>query len=197
MFLIYDLETSGLPAHKLPSTDPAQPFVVELAAMLLDADGSTVSSFSAVLLPRRFGEPAEIPADVAEIHGIDTEMAERVGEDPQHVFSIFWGMWKRALLRVAHNEAFDARMVRIGLIQAGFPVPADQWKADGNRASCTQKRMRAWWSAEYPGVKNEAGFRLVDCLELAGIRPMGEAHGALVDAMHAAALHRWLNERGF
>ena len=43
MELFFDTETTGLPKYKLPIDDPAQPMIVQLAAIMSDADKTPYS----------------------------------------------------------------------------------------------------------------------------------------------------------
>lgn len=108
--LFYDTETNGLPLWNEPSEHPNQPHITQLAAELFDADSGRTLAFMDFMI-----EPDEwsIPADLQQLTGITNELAARFGHaisDALHAFTL---MWSEAELRVAHNESFDARMVRI------------------------------------------------------------------------------------
>jgi DNA polymerase-3 subunit epsilon len=132
--LVYDTETSGLPLFSEPSEDPRQPHIVQLAALLVDLDSRrTVASLDMIVRP----EGWTIPDDVAAIHGITTEHASDVGASASIVIGAFMELWEAAAYRVAHNESFDARMVRIALIRHDSAEIADVWKA--GPAECTAR----------------------------------------------------------
>ncbi len=72
--------------------------------------------------------------------GITNEKVERFGAPIEEALALFIGMWKKAQMRVAHNESFDLRMVRIELMRQlghddGFH---EQWKTAP--AFCTQSK---------------------------------------------------------
>ncbi|KSJ98283.1 hypothetical protein APA24_21400 [Pseudomonas aeruginosa] len=50
---IFDFETTGIPEWKLPSEDPCQPHIVEVAALLCDAAGQLDASFVLMMLTFR------------------------------------------------------------------------------------------------------------------------------------------------
>lgn len=136
--LFYDTETTGLPLFREPSEDPRQPHIVQLAASMVDLDTRAVlASIDLIVRPNGW----EIPAEVAAIHGITTERALDEGVDEKLALNIFHQLWERCGTRVAHNEDFDARIIRIGLLRHIVPAMgeslADAWKAAPSE--CTVK----------------------------------------------------------
>jgi DNA polymerase-3 subunit epsilon len=110
--IFLDTETQGLPLFSEPSEHPRQPHIVQLAALLVDVETrKTLASLDLVINPVDW----EIPDDVAKIHGITTEYARDVGVREEHAVELLIQLWKRADFRVAHNEQFDARIVKIAL----------------------------------------------------------------------------------
>lgn len=135
--LIYDTETTGLPKFSLPSDDPSQPHIMQIAAQLCNVDTREVlASMDFLIKPDGW----TIPDDVAALTGITTEKAMEFGLPIRTVLPFFLSMWKKATLhRVAHNESFDMRMVRIEIkrdrgYDEGF---ADVWKAAPAFCTCT------------------------------------------------------------
>ena len=130
--LFYDTETTGLPLFNEPSEHPAQPHIVQLAACLVDLDTrNTVASMDVIVRPDRW----TIPDEIAAIHGITTEMAMDVGVSESLAVGMFQDLWSDRL-RIAHNEQFDARILRIALLRHEDAAVADHWKA--GTARCTQ-----------------------------------------------------------
>lgn len=137
--LFYDNETTGLPLFNEPSEDPRQPHIVQLAAILVDLDTrSVLASIDLTCMP----ESWEIPEDVAKIHGITTELARERGVDECLVIELLLELWTQAELRIGHNEQFDARIVRIGMLRHAKRLEWDPepWKV--GRAECTQALAR-------------------------------------------------------
>lgn len=135
--LFYDTETSGLPQWSLPSEDPSQPHITQIAAELHDEDTGTTLAFMDLLIRP---DGWTIPEELEALTGITNEKAERFGVPIEKALSLFIGMWKKAQLRVAHNESFDMRMVRIEMMRQldhdeGFH---EQWKTAP--AFCTQSK---------------------------------------------------------
>lgn len=137
MILIYDSETTGLPLWQEPSEHPDQPHITQIAAQLCDKDSGTIlGSINTLIRPDGW----TIPDDVAQLTGITTETAAAAGVSIHVAFDLFLSLWERASLRVAHNENFDARMVRIELKRAPKNADAigdyaERWKE--GKAFCT------------------------------------------------------------
>lgn len=137
--LFYDSETQGLPLFSEPSEHPGQPHIVQLAACLVDLDlRKTIASMDVIVRPDGW----TIPTEGAAIHGITTEHALDVGIPEAQAVDMFMSLW-RGRTRIAHNESFDARILRIALKRHVDPrdtnlaiPPSDEWKA--SRAECTQ-----------------------------------------------------------
>lgn len=138
--LVYDTETTGLPDFKAPSEAPHQPHIVQLAACLVDLDTrQTISSMDVITYPDGW----TIPDDVAAIHGITTEHALDVGIPEKMAVEMFMQMWRGpGRTRIAHNEQFDARILRIALKrfidQPDEVLPiSDTWKE--GKSECTAR----------------------------------------------------------
>lgn len=139
--LFYDTETTGLPDFKAPSESAHQPHIVQLAALLVDMDTrETIQSMDVITRPDGW----TIPDEVAAVHGITTEYAMQVGIPERLAVEMFMELWNNRN-RVAHNEQFDARILRIALMRhqgnichspSGKSVP-DIWKE--GRAECTAR----------------------------------------------------------
>ena len=134
--LFFDTETTGLPLFSEPSEDPRQPHIVQLAATLVDLDTrEVVDTLNVLIKPDGWeSEPRAL-----ETHGITTERGLAEGIPEAEALSQFLAMHARAEVRIAHNEQFDARILRIAIkrFKAEEAALADEWKA-GN-AECTQK----------------------------------------------------------
>lgn len=133
--LFYDTETSGLPIFSAPSEDPGQPHIVQLAAALVDLDTrETLASLDVIVRPDGW----EIPDAVAAVHGITTERAAALGVPESLALSLFLEMWAACRVRIAHNEQFDARIIRIAQHRAGeLESDLEEWKAGA--AECTAR----------------------------------------------------------
>lgn len=135
MYLLgYDTETTGLPLFKEPSEDPRQPHLMQLGAVLVDCGTrEIVHSLDVIIRPQKDWTYEQSAIDA---HGITPEYAELVGISEHKALEMLMQMWDVANFRVAHNEPFDARIIRIGLKRYDCGVDADDWKAGASE--CTQ-----------------------------------------------------------
>lgn len=145
LLLFYDTETTDKPLFKEPSEDPRQPHIVELAAALVDT--TTRRSVASVHMVAR-PDGWIIPDEVAAIHGITTDYAMEIGVPERAVIEAFLALHSLADGRVAHNESFDARIMRIGLKRFGIggntteevDAFADAFKAATSLCTCQLAR---------------------------------------------------------
>lgn len=186
--LVYDTETTGLPLFKEPSEHPDQPHIVQLGAALVDLDSrKTLASIDLIVRPDGW----TIPDDVAAIHGITTERAMDVGVSESMALGMLLELWERTEVRIGHNEAFDARIVRIA--QHRFDeAHADEWKA--GKAQCTQllstpilklpptEKMRA------AGRFHHKSANLREAYQHFTGKPLDGAHSAMVDVQACMAV---------
>ncbi|KAE8757354.1 3'-5' exonuclease [Paraburkholderia madseniana] len=133
--LFYDTETNGLPLWNQLSEHPNQPHITQLAAELFDADSGRVLAFVDLLI---HPEDWTIPPELEALTGITNELVQRFGHPMDDALRTFMQMWCEADLRVAHNESFDQRMVRIEALRTlgekhGFH---EDWK--NGATFCTQ-----------------------------------------------------------
>lgn len=127
LHLFYDTETSGLPDWHTPSDDPGQPQIVELAAVLTDEDLTPIQTLNLIVRPDGW----TIPDEIVELTGITNDLAERVGVSEVLAVNALFELWDggRDRRRVAHNDPFDARIVRIALKRNGADAALmDAWK---------------------------------------------------------------------
>lgn len=189
--LFFDTETTGLPLFSEPSEDPRQPHMAQLAACLVDLDTcETIASVDLIVRPDGW----TIPDDVAAVHGITTEHAQRVGVSESMALGMLLELWNEAdpRLRIAHNETFDARIVRIALMRYEDAGLADRWKAAP--AKCTAKmatpvmklppteRMRAAGRNHFKTPNLGEAYQFFTGMQLAG------AHRAMVDVQACMAI---------
>lgn len=191
MSLIYtfDTETTGLPQFKLPSDDPSQPHLVDIAALLYDEDATLIDSFEAIIRPDGW----VIPDEVAAIHGITTEMAMDLGIPESEALDGFMAIHEQASMRVAHNRPFDDRIMRIALKRYRGDEAADAFKAGTGYCTCqssrdfvkcppTEKMKRAGFT-KYKNPNLSEAYRFFTGEELVG------AHRAMADAKACALIY--------
>jgi DNA polymerase-3 subunit epsilon len=187
--IFYDTETTGLPLFKEPNSDPRQPHIVQLAAILVDLEtGETLHTFDKIVRP----EGWVIPEAVAKIHRITQEIALSSGFPEGEVLSEFLSLWRLADFRVGHNEGFDARIIGIATLRYTDLPTQEAWSS--GRAECTlllatpilqippTPAMRA---AGHFGFKSA---RLGEAYLYFTGKPLDGAHNALVDVLACIAV---------
>ena len=182
--LFFDFETSGLPLFSEPSEHPDQPHIVQLGAQLVNMDTRVVvQSVDVIVRPDGW----TIPDEVAQVHGITTEMAADLGVPEGLAVEMLLELWKPACprLRIGHNEQFDARIMRIGLMRHVDVEMADAWKA--GVAECTQRlatpilKLPATAKMKAAGRNHHKSANLREAYEYFTGRPLSGAHNAMVD----------------
>ena len=196
--LFFDTETTNLPLFSEPSEDPRQPHIVQLAALLVDLDTRQVlEELNVIIKPDGWvSEPKAL-----ETHGITTERGLAEGIDEAVAVERFLAMWLKAQHRIAHNEGFDQRILRIAIKRFIDPLnPAaavavsDEWKA--GRAECTQKlatpilklppteaMLRSRFKNNFKSANLREAYKHFTGQELEG------AHDAMVDVRGCMAVY--------
>lgn len=169
--LFFDTETTGLPDWKAPSDSDHQPHLVQIGAILADADTrQEIATLDLIIKPDGW----TIPDEVAEIHGITTEKAMAVGIPEHQALSTFMALHDQCTLRVAHNTTFDNRIIRIAMKRfCPDAMPDDEWK-DRARYYCTLMNSRKLF-----GGKD--GHTLSEIYERVTGRALENAHSAMAD----------------
>ena len=119
MFLVFDTETTGLPAkYNAPLTDfDNWPRLVQLAWQCHDVNGKFLFAKNYVVKPVGF----KIPLDAALVHHITTEKALEVGQDLQFVLQEFTADVQKANVVVGHNVEFDLKIVGSEYLRCQMP----------------------------------------------------------------------------
>ena len=108
--LFYDFESTDKIEFGLPSDDPVHPHIIQCAGKLINLDTrDCVASFSVYALQ---GDWPMSPGAL-ETHGITRDKANALGFLEEEVAMWLYDLWLRSVVRIAHNEKFDARMMRI------------------------------------------------------------------------------------
>lgn len=181
--LFYDFETNGLPDHNAPLEAVQQPHIVQVAAVLLQAETLTpISSVNLIARPEGWA----IPDHVARLHGITTAHAQNVGVPESIVVGTLHAMGQMADLRAGHNEKFDAQIMLIGLKRFGYGhVDAGRWSEAPT--FCTQEKstehckLPPTEAMMMAGRHNFKSPKLTEAYQHFTGKPMQKAHSALAD----------------
>lgn len=180
--LYFDTETTGFPAKAGTSLDLC-PFIVQIAAILVDDEFGEVASINQIIKPSGW----TIPDDVAEIHGITTAKAEAFGIPARVAMAAFSQMCRVADQIVAHNINFDRKLVAYEVERAGAEhVISDKPQFCTMEASTGIMKMPGRYPGKYKWPK------LIEAhTHFLGIGFDG-AHDALVDVRACHRVHRHL-----
>lgn len=136
--IFYDTETTGLPLFKEPSEHPDQPHVTQLAAELcVEETGEVLGSMNMLIKPEGWVIPEELQA----LTGITMDKAERFGVPAKVALDAFLELWCNADTRGAHNEPFDARILRIAIMRCAY------WSGEAMQTSAGEIPFADYWKA--------------------------------------------------
>jgi DNA polymerase III epsilon subunit-like protein len=187
MFLFFDTETTGIPRnYKAPVSDLANwPRVIQLAFLLTDPTGAAVSSKQFLIKPDGFS----IPKDATKIHGITTERATAEGIEIRVVLDEFLAIHKSAVTLIAHNMAYDEKVLGAEFLRAELPNPLPKSKRICTMQSATNFcQIPGPYGYKWPRL-DELHFKLFQ-------RKLDDAHSAEKDVQACAACFFEMKARG-
>jgi DNA polymerase III epsilon subunit-like protein len=170
LYLFFDTETTGLPRDwKAPITNTANwPRLVQLAWMLCDEAGTELAKQCRIVKPDGF----TIPDKAASVHGISTDRALAEGVELKQAMDEFMAASDLATKFVAHNIAFDEKIVGAECVRLNLPVPFV-----GKPMLCTMKE-----STQYCKIPGPYGVKWPTLTEL-HVKLFGKAFDGAHDAM--------------
>jgi DNA polymerase III epsilon subunit-like protein len=189
VYLFFDTETTGIPRrHDAPAADVRNwPRLVQIAWLLIDAQGQELKSEASLIRPEGF----EIPQEATRVHGISTETARRLGIQIGSALSAFALDLSQAECVVAHNVQFDTRVVGAEFFRAGHKNDPIQSKT----LCCTMRSSTDF--CRIPGGPRGYKWPTLDQLhrKLFGVG-VESAHDASTDVRSCAKCFFELKRRG-
>lgn len=187
MYLVFDTETTGVPRnYKAPITDLQNwPRVIQVAWTLCDEDGTERAWAEHIIRPDGF----EIPADAARVHGITTQRARAEGAPLNNVLDWVAEVMAEADLLVAHNIAFDEKVLGAEFLRAGR-----QNALDGIPRHCTMTTTADL--CRLPGPYGYKWPRLAELHQTLFGAGFEGAHQAISDVRACARCYGELRRRG-
>lgn len=194
MILFYDTETTGLPDFNARSNDQNQPHLVQLALVTCHEDGSEVGFKVLIIKPNGW----TIPPETTALHGITQERAMDEGVSEERAVATFIMSQACCSLRVAHNESFDRRIMRIAMTRFGIERDFVEF-IEGRKSYDTcdwakpivnlppTERMLA------KGMTGPKPPKLTECIKYFFGEDLDGAHDALVDARACSRLYFHMN----
>ncbi len=177
MYLFFDTETTGIPKnYKAPVSDLKNwPRLVQIAWLVTDDKGSEVHSAEHIVKPDGF----TIPADAAKIHGITTNVALERGVAIKAVLDEMVKDIRTARILLAHNMAFDEKILGAESLRAGYPNHIEAKQRQCTMQSATDFcRLPGPYGFKWPTL-NELHLKLFGA-------PFSGAHRALIDVRACA-----------
>ncbi|MFP5512453.1 MAG: 3'-5' exonuclease [Alphaproteobacteria bacterium] len=184
MHLFFDTETTGLPLRWAPSSDPGQPHIVQLAALLQSGPDAEAGSMNVIIRPDGY---CAMPAKAFETHGISFERAMDEGISRAAALDQFNALMERAETLVAHNIDFDARLMRIAYQRAKMaPARENLPKFCTMAASLHIVNLPPTPKMQAAGFNKPKPPQLKECIAHFFGEELDGAHDALVDVRACA-----------
>lgn len=177
MILFFDTETNGLPDFNKRASDPTQPHIVQLAAILTSDEGEVLESHNVITKPDGW----EITKELSDIHGITNDKAKAIGIEQKIAAALLLEMIKKSNLIVAHNVTFDKFMARIAMRRFQFlSDEQDAWWKE-LKTFCTMKSSTEICQIPSPTGRGFKWPKLLEAYEHFFKQPLENAHDALAD----------------
>jgi tetratricopeptide (TPR) repeat protein len=170
-FLIFDVETTGLPTGK-STKDYSNVRIVQIAWQLYNYRRELINEKSFVIKPDGF----VIPWEATQIHGISQHYAQSIGIPLLGVLNEFMDTVRnyRPII-IAHNIEFD-----VSVINNEFRI----WKVDNSSFIFSEKICTMASTTSYCQIKSAWGYKwpkLEELYKKLFSLPLNNAHHALFD----------------
>lgn len=138
-YLVFDLETTGLPPSKYTSVKELNrwPHVLQIAWQMLDSDFNVLAEKSYYT-----DFKGHIPIEASRVNGITSKMLREKGVDIKSILSEFLAMALSAEYLVGHNIEFDYSIIKANLYRHGFGMPLEN-----ARTFCTMESSKEFVQA--------------------------------------------------
>lgn len=183
--LYFDTETSGLPPRGAAVPLEHCPHIVQLAAILVDSDGTELHAINTIIKPDGW----VVEQGAADVHGISTERALEVGIPGIIAFGFFSNLAAQADELVAHNTVFDSKLMRWEMERLNKPshhLTLPQ--------TCTM--LLSTPVCKIPGPRGYKWPKLIEAHEKLLGCGFDAAHDALADVRACIRIHTYLIANG-
>lgn len=182
--LLFDTETTGIVNFKKPVSDPCQPRLVQIAALLVHSKEGECAAINLIIKPDGF----EVPKAASDVHGITTDHAAKVGIPVKTALEVFLALTAQAALVVGHNVPFDIAVVGAELHRLKVSNPLEIMASYCTmRESTDIVKIPSAWGYKWPKLVEAYRFAFKESLE--------GAHDAMVDLRATYRLYSWLKGR--
>lgn len=201
MFTFFDTETTGLPNYNLDLVDPAQPRVLQFAAILCDDFGREVAAFKTAIQPEGWSvdERMEIngrPTAFA-IHGLANEYLKKYGMGIRTALLMFRKFQDMSILKVAHNYRFDGFLLKGEHQRAGMDPGPDIEKFCTMKAITEIMKLPPTERMQEAGRNYPKSASLAEAYKFCTGKTLEKAHDALADVRACKDVFFWIKENGF
>lgn len=117
MELFVDTETSGMVLWGADDSDPNQPWIVQLGAILSEKD-MVYAELNLLIQP----DGRKIDSGAYNAHGISTKMCEKGGVPEEDGLLMLSSLWSLADTVVCHNVGFDFRVLHIASLRYDIEI---------------------------------------------------------------------------
>lgn len=135
--MLYDTETTGLPAWHSPSDHPDQPHLVQFSAVVFDGSPDREIAYVDLLIRP---DGWIISDEVAELHGITHARAATDGQPENLAVAEYLRLTRMADVVCAFGISFDERMMRIAMLRSGMTKAACDALAATLKTHCVMKQ---------------------------------------------------------
>ena len=197
MRLFFDTETTAFWLFGKPAVHPEQPMLAQIAWVLDDDAGRTVSACSAILMqdkwasladPSKYRPRVRMTDEVVKCHGITDKMVDDYGQPPDLVLNHFQRDLARASEVVGHNVSFDIGVINNTLSTQHLPPVV--WPS----SFCTKEK-----STKIVGILGaRGGFKwpnLSEAYHYFTQKKLSGAHDALIDVYGCRTVYRGIMGR--
>lgn len=188
MHLIFDTETTGKADFSKPATDPCQPDIIQLAALLYDDRRNLVAQMDVLTIPTR--PTWAIDPGAEAIHHISRERVLRYGVPHICALSMFNAFCYQARTVASFNIQFDVMMIQAALSRLTHPK---EDRFAGKKMFCVMREMTPICrikSPTKPGALKRP--KLQEAYRHCFNEAFSGAHGAMADTQAAARIYWWM-----
>lgn len=173
MYLFFDTETADKPRNwKAPASDLNNwPRLVQIGWICCDRTGLATGTGDYLIQPDGF----TIAPGATALHGITTQKAQQEGVELEPVLREFAQALKEAQVLVAHNTAFDQKVLEAEFIRTDMVS-----NMAGKTWHCTMKESTDF--CRLPGPYGYKWPKLTELYQILFDESFPEAHSALADA---------------
>lgn len=184
--LFFDFETTGFVRESMPYDHKSQPHIVQVAAALCDDDtpnGEPIQQIDVIVKPDGW----RIPPSSLAVHGITMKDANARGVPEWDAIMALLELIEKADLIVAHNLAFDWKILNIAAARFLNEAAMSRLSASARSAYCTMEASRDLCRIPPTQKMLDAGFsqfkspRLEEAYQILLGQEMTGAHNALHD----------------